>query len=84
MTRKEAAARFCNYEHLGGCSDVLTHRVEYWVGDARRRLGPWAYFCSNHAAEASHLGLERLEPRHRNRKRCPKATVLGETPRESI
>lgn len=56
----------CNYEHLGGCTDTLTHRVEYWLGAARQRFGPYAYFCSAHAPQAAHLGLTAL-PRHRRR-----------------
>jgi hypothetical protein len=58
---------WCNYEHLGGCSDQLTHWANYWVGAARERYGPRAHWCAAHAADASHNGLNRLAkpvPRH--------------------
>jgi hypothetical protein len=48
-------AAFCNYEHLGECSEWLTHRAPYWVGEAKKRFGPWAYWCSNHAKNAAHI-----------------------------
>ena len=64
-----APLSFCAYEHLGGCSDTLTHRVDYFVGEARTRLGRWAYYCSAHAPQASHLVLERLaQPKRRQPK----------------
>jgi hypothetical protein len=50
------ALQFCGYEHLGGCSNRLTHRVEYWLGLARKQFGRHIYFCAVHAPEAAHLG----------------------------
>jgi hypothetical protein len=49
---------FCNYEHMGNCSDRLTHRVDYWRGEALANFGTrWAYWCEHHFAEAGHLGV---------------------------
>ena len=53
--------RKCNYAHLGGCSAEITHRVDYWRGEARKVRGPWAYFCAVHAIAAQHLPLERIK-----------------------
>jgi len=50
--------QFCFFEHIGKCSRTLTHRAEYWRGNARRLYGPYAYFCSSHASAATRLGAE--------------------------
>jgi len=55
-------ARFCAYEHLGGCSERLTHKVDYWRGAARERFGPFAYYCGHHAPQAAvHLDVVPLQ-----------------------
>ncbi len=65
---------FCNYEHLGGCSSQLTHRVDYWLGMARKRFGRYAYYCSAHASLAAHLGVQTIKSPKR---RGPKADVIA-------
>lgn len=70
--------QFCFFEHIGKCSRTLTHRAEYWRGNARRLYGPYAYFCSSHASAATRLGAEALEPRHTTRPRWDESIVEDE------
>ena len=57
---------FCAYEHFGECSDVLNSRVDYWLGEARKRFGRYAYYCTAHTPSAAHLWptLVSFEPRY--------------------
>ncbi len=76
-TTRKPPANFCNYEHLGGCSDTLTHWCYYWMGEAKRRFGPSAFYCSNHAKDAGHLGVKLLT---KTRKRLATADVKAARP----
>jgi hypothetical protein len=65
------AKPFCNYEHMGGCSDTLTARVDYFVGAARQRFGRYAHWCERHATDAGHIPLEPIRPIARSPRPSP-------------